>query len=753
MCETVPLTEKNLHALTLDPNIVSQGRTVLDFVAEQATIPRCDLGGGLPLGDEVHIFPNTVEDTLPKTAPSTHLDNTHDNPVAVQLPTREGASPLLKSRLSARQAIVRDDTSISDADSRSKVRRSSKQKKKDRSLEERGSDRERRETAERLLQRKERRREKSLIVRDASTTTAQKIRRKNTEKRQQKQGGRATRNDVENEDESGSSTSSAETSHDDEHSSRGRKLKKARNHNKAHLTSMKMLEKPQSIRQDGRITLAPKLGVFNKGAASSRTKAVHKPSRRSKIPPSDLVFSELKFLQNKRGSIQRKTKGDSSQGSEDQSEGHRSKKQRKHAQSDSTFSEDTSHGPAPNTHETESRSFESKSHDVKILSERPISVGSSASIPGAPASAASIQEGHRPCLNGRDMWLREDQHFKHYADARYAQAADSITNRDYAAQHTDAYITQLVPAQPANAWRRQHMSCPQERCFALPQPRLYAHVLADTMRPPQARNDQQPHVPFKAHVLEPCQSLRASGLGSRSSPPPMLKNPHHPHQTIPAEAGFQPTGESHSHSRYGQTDRYTPASESGYEPVDVPLSRRNGSGHMELSTPLQLEDDCLEDRRQHHFFAENNGVLGLNLAQNALRYAEDQEAPETEPYQSPHDYQQQWETDAQPATGVVGHLHDAKLQALRYRQEQDDQADSSFEDGDTTLMPLNDPLPSWRVTARESEPRDDSKPAQSRPATAQTAAALPHHDGISDHDQVAGVHNHQLHGFWEPFRT
>ncbi|KAE8221931.1 hypothetical protein CF319_g4794 [Tilletia indica] len=488
---SAPLTENNLRSLT---SSALTGHTVLDFVAGQAAL--------VPASSQ----PNKE---------AAQADRTQNTVAERGTDCRRPQSPMLEPRIATkRKAVPNREESVDEQRSEGsqllKVRSTKK-----RAHSEKEVDREKREVEERLKQRKERRREKALIVRDSSTTAAHKIRQKNSQKKGKKRAEpfSTSASSAEEDEDEGSNDSDKGRKKQKKKKKLGKEegnsLKSARKRNLANLAAMELLDKPKSITKERRITLAPKTGVFNKGVAS----------RKSKVPTSDLVFSELKFFNH---SAQRTKDEDSAIDDEDEV----------HDQTETASAHSAYSNRIRRSREAGSSRF------FKAPPSRPSPIESECETEGDDAEVYTRTQT-RTALNVAGVELDACRQAEH-DDACRVDAGVQVQTHTPSTQHTLApefaspaqvrssswhapgisstnelsnalpghsYITDLCPTQPANSWRREHhLARPERQRSQQIQPRLYAYQSLH----------QAPH--FRGDVLEPSRNPPPSRV-AQSFPP------------------------------------------------------------------------------------------------------------------------------------------------------------------------------------------------------------------------------------------
>ncbi|KAE8254513.1 hypothetical protein A4X13_0g3391 [Tilletia indica] len=493
---SAPLTENNLRSLA---SSAPTGHTVLDFVAGQAAL--------VPASS--HPNKEAVQaDTVQNTAAERGTG------------CRRPQSPMLEARIATkRKAVPNREESVDEQRSEGSQLLKIRSTKK-RAHSEKEVDREKREVEERLKQRKERRRAKALIVRDSSTTAAHKIRQKNSQKKSKQRAESVSTSASSSEDDEDEESDDSDKGKKKQKKKKklgkeeGNSLKSARKRNLADLAAMELLDKPKSITKERRITLAPKTGVFNKGVAS----------RKSKVPTSDLVLSELKFFNQP---AQRTNDEDSA--IEDEDEVH---EQTETASAHSAYSNRIRHSREAGS----SRFF-------KAPPSRPSPIQSESETEGDDAEVYTRRQD-RTAPNSAEVNLNTDRqaeqndpcrvdagvqvlthtpplHHNHAPElASPAQVRSSSwhapdissSNELSTALPGHSYITDLCPTQPANSWRREHHLARPERLRSNQiQPRLYA----------SQSSHQAPH--FRGDVLEPSRNPSLSRVAQ--SFPPSIYHP------------------------------------------------------------------------------------------------------------------------------------------------------------------------------------------------------------------------------------
>ncbi|KAL9939309.1 hypothetical protein V8E36_002122 [Tilletia maclaganii] len=499
---TAPLTEKNLNmlALELGPRVghpLFANPTVMDFVAQQAALARANEASTLEL-------PNTV----PGRAAATDSESNRREGRAKQS-NHKGAeapavvrsiSPLMQARKATRKSHPADEAQTR-AEQSAKETRS-----KYRTHVERDQIREEQEAKERRVQRKERRQAKALIVRDASTTAAQKMKQKNLKRKKRK----TARQDRDDTDSSIHDTEHAdqEDSGSEQGHSRDKDVRAAKKRNKVKLTAMKKLDRPKSVAPDKRITLAPqKVGVFNKGVASAKTKA--SSAGRKRVKAADLVFSELKFLSKpaKSKGISRQLRaGEESDDSDQDGEAEQDGDTEDWSQDNTDEEQHLPRTKAKADHDSKyfgassSRTAQKSAIDAEIrrlakartsnrrrhkyeqtdddLTDPPTDGLQTDELDGSSAWANQAVQWDRPShqTQGATPSLLAPEHAPSPATQPRSHSWPMPALDAISAPPDDPYLTQLRPPESANAWRRELL--PESSARVLPRPRLYARLPA-----------------------------------------------------------------------------------------------------------------------------------------------------------------------------------------------------------------------------------------------------------------------------------
>ncbi|KAE8209855.1 hypothetical protein CF327_g6210 [Tilletia walkeri] len=709
---SAPLTENNLRSLT---SSALTGHTVLEFVAGQAAL--------VPASSQ----PNKE---------AAQADRTQNTVAERGTDCRRPQSPMLEPRIATkRKAVPNREESVDEQRSEGsqllKVRSTKK-----RAHSEKEVDREKREVEERLKQRKERRRKKALIVRDSSTTAAHKIRQKNSQKKGKKRA------------ESFSTSASSEEDDEDKESDdtdkekkkqkkkkkkvgkeEGNSLKSARKRNLANLAAMELLDKPKSITKERRITLAPKAGVFNKGVAS----------RKSKIPTSDLVFSELKFFNQP---AQRTNDEDSAIDDEDEV----------HEQTETASAHSAYSNRIRRSREAgSSRFFKAPPSRPSTIQSEPETEGDDAAVYMrrqkcvAPDGAeVELETGRHPEQDDPcrvDAGVQVQTHtpsMHHNVASDFASPAQvrsfschtpgiSSSNELSTTVPNHSYITNLCPTQPANSWRREHHLARPERLRSNQiQPRLYA----------SQSSHQAPH--FRGDVLEPSRNPPPSRV-AQSFPP----STYHP--PLGQTLGFFPTPAvevevdqgagrwsypEHQASLSGNAHEWQ---QGNYQSCDgLPLECletecRDTRGHFE-EYPIATFDSYHSESQQRN--------ASVDLPQRvapAYNFAAREEAL----------YEHQTENFGEPVQ-MQGRsaIPEACVPAVFQNDEQ------------CYSVHGEERLPSWRMAYDE-----DSNEPQTSSEHRFPSISTEHVSGVGRErppravEDILGVKASQLESFWEPFRT
>ncbi|KAK0528219.1 hypothetical protein OC835_004740 [Tilletia horrida] len=508
------LTEKNLLALAAAPSNQSHAqlpiahRSVLDYVAEQAALLVAQSASPRPDQHDAKHKPAANADrrkgkALAQAGTEVRGDRKSPSPfmearIAPKSKAREHPTDTSRSRREGEA----DDSDCGDG------AQDNPEKRLQRRRIERDREREQREAEERLRRRKERRREKALIVRDGSRTAAQKLKERNARRnvdRAQDSGRSDCASDVDIEsdgDKEGRKKRKKKKADSKSHEAQPRKT--ARKHSST-MAAIVALDRPKSVQQGQRLTIAPTLGVFNKGVASSRTRP-DASSRRQKVPTSDLIFSELKFFGKPSASVSSSGRqkeaphGNEDAESSDSVPPRRSSRTQAEEQlTDAGADERSSRFFKKGTFRMPTaKDRRNTDHQNDGVEDGELSQGdrSSVAIEWSPSPPVE-RHARTPCHQRADIEsLAEEEDIPqarshpehHHAQDSSSKRPSGLTAepshqqdaiwRDADVQE-NSYLNELAIAPPANAWRREHgrpRAGESERMCRPPLPRLYTRI-------------------------------------------------------------------------------------------------------------------------------------------------------------------------------------------------------------------------------------------------------------------------------------